>query len=82
MDCGHYVSDVFDANTGIWWHYDDNNITEISDLPEGVYNRESHQNKKTKKIMSDSDTILLVVYIITSHLIAYIYIIDKQLSNM
>ena len=31
--CGNYVSDVFDGNTGIWWHCDDDNITEISDLP-------------------------------------------------
>ena len=44
LDCGHYVSDVFDANTGIWWHCYDDNITQISDLPEGVYIRES-QNK-------------------------------------
>ena len=40
LDCGHYVSDVFDASTRIWWHYDDTNITEISDYPEGVYTRE------------------------------------------
>ena len=32
LDFGHYVSDVFDANTGIWWHCDDDNITQISDL--------------------------------------------------
>ena len=36
LDYEHYVSDVFDTNTGIWWHCDDVNITEISDLPEGV----------------------------------------------
>ena len=39
LDCGHYVSDVFDSSTGIWWHCDDENITELSDLPEGVYYR-------------------------------------------
>ena len=46
--CGHYVSDVFDAITGIWWHCDDANITEISDFPEGFYTRESCKltNKK------------------------------------
>ena len=33
LDCGHYVSDVFDSSTGIWWHCDDENITEVSDLP-------------------------------------------------
>ena len=31
LDCGYYVSDVFDSNTGIWLHYDDENITELSD---------------------------------------------------
>ena len=36
LDCGNYVSDVFDASIGILWHYDDANITEISDLTEGV----------------------------------------------
>ena len=32
LDCGHYVSDIFDSSTGIWWHCDDDNITEISDF--------------------------------------------------
>ena len=27
LDYGLYFSDVFDVNTGIWWHYDDNEIT-------------------------------------------------------
>ena len=36
LDCGYYVSDVFDANTGIWWHCDYDNITQSSDLPKGV----------------------------------------------
>ena len=30
--CGHYVSGVFYCSTGIWWHCDDDNITQISDL--------------------------------------------------
>ena len=42
LDCGHYVSDFFGSSTGIWWHCDDNNITEISDLPKGIYYRETH----------------------------------------
>ena len=32
LDCGHYVSDVFDSSTEVWWHCDDDNITEISDF--------------------------------------------------
>ena len=36
LNCGHYISDLFYANTGIWWHCDDDNITQISDLPKGV----------------------------------------------
>ena len=43
LDCGHYVSDIFDANKGIWWHCIDENMTEISDLPEEVYTREIHK---------------------------------------
>ena len=39
FDCGHCVSDVFDANKGVWWNFDDSNITEISAFPEGVYTR-------------------------------------------
>ena len=66
---GHYVSDVFDANTGIWWHCDDANIIEISYFPEGVYNRESRKLKK-RKLLSGSKDILFVVYIMTKHLIA------------
>ena len=47
LDCVHYVSDVFDSITVIWWQCDDDNITEVSDLPKGVYYRETH--KTTKK---------------------------------
>ena len=36
LDCVHYVTDLFDINTGIWWSCDDDNITQISDLLEGV----------------------------------------------
>ena len=66
LDCGNYISDAFDANTGIWWHFDDANITQISDLLKGVYIRESHRKKE--KGMSVSTDVLIVVYIITSHL--------------
>ena len=69
LDCGHYVSDVFDSSTGIWWHCDDDNITEISALPKEVYYREAHKpTKKKKKLMQGSTDILFVVYIRTSHM--------------
>ena len=32
LDCGNYVSDIFDGSTGIWWHCYDDNITQISDF--------------------------------------------------
>ena len=50
LDCGHYVSYFFYSSTGIWWHCDDENITEISDLPKGVYYRETHKPTNKKKI--------------------------------
>ena len=50
LDCGHYVSDVFDSSTGIWWHYDDENITEVSDLPKGVYYIETHKPVGEKSV--------------------------------
>ena len=66
--CGHYVSDVFDSSTGIWWHCDDYNINQISDLPKGGYYRETHKHMKNKnKIMAGSTDLLFVVYIRTSH---------------
>ena len=37
--CGNDVSEVFDTNTGIWWHCDDDNITQMSDLSKVVYIR-------------------------------------------
>ena len=52
LDCGHYVSDVFDSSTGIWWHCDDENITELSDLSEGVYYIETHR-PTGKKVFND-----------------------------
>ena len=36
LDFVHYVSDIFDANAGIWCHCDDDNITQNSDLTKGV----------------------------------------------
>ena len=63
---GHYVSDLFGDNTGIWWHCDDDNFTQISDLSKGVYIRETH--KKIKKVISGSTDALFVVYIRTSHM--------------
>ena len=32
LDFGHYVSDVFDANTEIWWPCYDDDITKINDI--------------------------------------------------
>ena len=74
LDCGHYVSDVFYSSTGIWWHCDDDNITEISDLPKGVYYRETQEPTKNKKILIHGSTkVLFVVYIRTSHLTKHSY---------
>ena len=47
LDCGHYVSGVFDIDTGLWWHCDNDNITQITNLPKGVYIVKSH----TKRVM-------------------------------
>ena len=43
LDCWHYTSHVFDAYIGRWWHCEDDEVTEISDFPEGVYTRESQK---------------------------------------
>ena len=48
LDCGHYVSGGFDTNKGIWWHSDDDNITKIIDLPDGVSIRESHKESDVR----------------------------------
>ena len=43
LQCVNYVGDVFDINTGSWWNCDDDDITEISDLPECEYSRDIHK---------------------------------------
>ena len=43
LECGHYVSDVFDANTVIWWHCDGDDISKIRDFAEGIYTREAQK---------------------------------------
>ena len=64
LDCSHYFSDFFDINTVIWWHWDDDNITQISGLPKGVYYRETQKlTKKKNKLMQGSTNLLFVVYI-------------------
>ena len=78
LECVNYFSDVFYANTGIWWHCDDNEITEISAFPVGVYTRESHKNNITNKnVISGYNKILLFVYIRTSKLISSRYIFNR-----
>ena len=49
LNCGNYVSDVFDSSTGTLWHCDDENITVISDLPKGVYYRETQETHEKEK---------------------------------
>ena len=65
LDCGYYVSDVFDSNTGIWLHYDDENITEISD---------KEINVRLQKKM-------LVVYTRLIQLISSISVLDTEFYN-
>ena len=67
LDCVNYTSDVFNTNIGILWHCDDDNITQISDLPKGAYIGESHKKSK-KKVMVGSTYVIFVVYIITNHM--------------
>ena len=78
FDCGNYVSDVFDISTGIWWHCDDDNITELSDLPKGVHYRETQKPVKKKCLMMGSSKVLFVVYIRTSHLTKHSHICFEQ----
>ena len=82
LDCGHYVSDVFDSNIGIWWHYDDANITQISDFIEGIYTRESQKLRKKRKLTSGSKDILFVFFIRTKHLIESRPVVFLELINM
>ena len=53
---------------------DNDEITQISDLTEGVYNRESHKQKDTEK--------RLMVYIKTSNLISSLYVSDKYFYHI
>ena len=83
MDSGHYFSDVFDVNIVIWCHCDNDEITQISNFTEVVYTRESHKQKYTKKkVMSGSNKVLSVVYIITSNLITPNSVSDKYFSYL
>ena len=51
LHCGHYVSGVFDTNTGIWWHCDDDNITQICDSSKrGLYKRVKKKYKNDVKL--------------------------------
>ena len=35
--CGNHISYIFDVDTGLWWQFDDDEITKMSDFTEGVY---------------------------------------------
>ena len=66
---GHYCSGLFDVNTGIWWHYDHDKITQISGFTELLYTREIHKKDDKTDFMSGSNKVPLLVYIITINLI-------------
>ena len=50
LECGNYVSDVFDVNVGIWWKCNDDEINEISDLPLFLFTRESKNYKQESNV--------------------------------
>ena len=82
LDCGHYFSDVFDSSIDIWLHCVDNNITEISDLPKGVYYRETHKLTKKNELLQGSTTVSFVVYIRTRHLTKHSYNFFQEFKTM
>ena len=77
FDCGHYISDLLDVNTGIWWHYDDEKIIQIIYFPSYARTRESNKKITKKKVMWGSYKLLLLVYIRTINLVASRNIFDK-----
>ena len=48
-DKGHYVCAVLDYNTGTWWNYDDDTITQYPGYPMNVYNDLSTDKRKKKE---------------------------------
>ena len=74
---GTYCSGVFYVGKGILWHCDDDVITDISDLIEGVYTIESHKKYTKKIVMSVSNKLLSMVYNITRNLISSISVFYK-----
>ena len=55
LGCGHYFSDLFNASKIIWWNCNDDEITEISYLSEGVYTKEIKKKIINKKLMYGSE---------------------------
>ena len=60
LDYGNYAFNVFDASTGIWWHCDDENITEIGALPKGFYITENHKKSKKSDVWINTFTIFVL----------------------
>ena len=76
MDSGHYVYDLLDYNTGIWWIFDDDMITNYSGYLENIYDDFSHENEQNKGeiiIMNVSDRIVSMLYIKRDILISRTY---------
>ena len=49
MDKSHDVCDVLDYNTGTWWNYNDETITQYPGYPPNVYNDLSNSKKQKKR---------------------------------
>ena len=49
LDCVHYFSFIFNTGIGIWWHCDNKKITQVSDLPQGVYIIDTHKKQQQQQ---------------------------------
>ena len=78
----HWIVDIisvffFDPITGIWWHCDNDETTEISNFLEGIYTKDSHKNNINKKIISVQEKVLLMVCIRKRNFIESISVYNK-----
>ena len=48
MYSGHQVCGVLDYNTGTWWNYDDDKITNYLVYPENIYDSLSNGNEQNR----------------------------------
>ena len=82
MSPGHYLCDILDFNTGIWWCCDDDNITKLIRMPVNIYNVVPYPTTGNKQKNCDERFWEDCFYVVYKNMFQYQRVIHLLWSDM